>query len=50
MANFPQHEIEAFARLLLPQIQAFFDSEEGQKEYEIWKKKKDEGDTSGKTE
>ncbi|MBQ9227463.1 MAG: hypothetical protein IJ168_01425 [Eubacterium sp.] len=41
MANFPQHEIEAFSRLLLPQIQAFFDSEKGQKEFEEWKKKQE---------
>lgn len=35
----PQHEIDALARLLLPKIQAFFASEEGQREYAAWKQK-----------
>lgn len=35
----PQHEIDALARLLLPDIQAFFASEEGQREYAAWKQK-----------
>ena len=29
----PYHEVEALARILLPEIQAFFESEEGQREY-----------------
>ena len=29
----PLHEVEALACILLPQIQAFFESEEGQKEF-----------------
>ena len=33
----PHHEVEALARILLPQIQAFFESEEGQKEFAEWK-------------
>ena len=33
------HEVEALARILLPQIQAFFESEEGQKEFAEWKEK-----------
>ena len=36
----PLHEVEALARILLPQIQAFFESEEGQKEVAEWKEKK----------
>ena len=28
----PYHEVEALARVLLPEIQAFFESEEGQRE------------------
>ena len=32
----PQHEIEALARVLLPTMQAFFQSEEGQKELAEW--------------
>ena len=30
----PKHELEILARHFLPQIQAFFESEEGRKEYE----------------
>ena len=37
----PKHEIEALARCLLPEIQKFFESEEGQREFEEWKKQKD---------
>ena len=35
--NIPQHEIEALARCLLPEIQKFFESSEGKKEFEEWK-------------
>lgn len=35
----PYHEVEALARVLLPEIQAFFESEEGQREYAEWKAK-----------
>lgn len=31
------HEVEALARVLLPEIQAYFESEEGQREYTEWK-------------
>ena len=33
----PKHELEILARHFLPQIQAFFESEEGRMEYEEWK-------------
>ena len=33
----PEHEIESIAELLLPTIQAFFESEEGQREFAEWK-------------
>ena len=33
----PQHEIEALARCLLPEMQKFFESEEGKREFEEWK-------------
>ena len=36
----PYHEVEALARVLLPEIQAFFESEEGQREYAEWKAKR----------
>ena len=35
----PYHEVEALARVLLPEIQAFFESEEGQSEFSEWKAK-----------
>ena len=36
-SGLPKHELEILARHFLPQIQAFFESEEGQKEYEAWR-------------
>ena len=33
----PQHEIYALARCLLPDLIAFYESENGQKEFEQWK-------------
>ena len=38
----PKHEIEALARCLLPEIQKFFESEEGKREFEEWKDKQKE--------
>ena len=35
----PLHEVEALARVLLPEMQAFFESEEEQREYNQWKAK-----------
>ena len=35
----PLHEVEALARVLLPEIQKFFDSEEGQREFREWKER-----------
>ena len=34
----PQHHIEAIARCILPDILAFYESEEGQMEFANWKK------------
>ena len=34
---YPQSAIEAIARSLWPDIQAYFESEEGQKEFAAWK-------------
>ncbi len=36
--HIPQHEIEALARCLLPDILKYYESEEGQQEFEKWKK------------
>ena len=33
----PVHEVDALARVLLPKIQAFFESEAGQREFAEWK-------------
>jgi len=33
----PKHEVEVLARCLLPEIQKFFESEEGKREFETWK-------------
>ena len=41
----PRHEVEALARVLLPSMQEFFASEEGQREYAEWEA---EQATSGK--
>lgn len=35
--NIPKQEIETLARCFLTDIQAFFESEEGRKEFEAWK-------------
>ena len=36
----PQQELERFARFLLPKIQAFYQSEEGQRLFEEWKNRR----------
>ncbi len=36
----PYHEVEALARVLLPEIQAYFESKEGQREYAEWKRQR----------
>ncbi len=36
----PQHHIEAIARCILPDILAFYESEEGQREFAEWKRQK----------
>lgn len=38
----PQQDLERFARFLLPKIQAFYKSEEGQRLFEEWKNRKKE--------
>ena len=35
----PLLEVEALARVLLPEIQNFFESEEGQREFQEWKER-----------
>lgn len=35
----PLHEAEALARILLPEIQKFFESEEGKREFQEWRQR-----------
>jgi len=37
----PQYAMESLARCLLPEIQKFFESEEGKREFEEWKKEQE---------
>ena len=39
----PVHEVDALASILLPKIQAFFESEEGQREFAEWKAQQEQG-------
>lgn len=42
--NIPDHVIESIARCLLPDILSYYESEEGQKEFEKWKAENREQD------
>ena len=46
--NIPEHEIEKIARCLLPDIFAFYNSEEGQREFEAWKSEQAKAKKSNK--
>lgn len=48
-SGIPQHEIEHIARCILPDILAYYESEEGQREFREWKAKRDAEQTEGKT-
>ena len=39
----PQFEIESIARMLLPKMQAYFESEQGKREFKEWKNSLQEG-------
>ena len=39
--DIPQHQIEAIARCIIPDIFAFYESEEGQREFAEWKVQRD---------
>ena len=39
--DIPQHKIEAIARCIMPDILAFYESEEGQREFAEWKKQQE---------
>ena len=40
-SGIPQHEIETIARVLLPDILAYHESEEGQREFAEWQAARD---------
>lgn len=40
-SNIPKEELETIARCFLPDIIAFFESEEGKREFEEWKQQKE---------
>ena len=40
-SDIPQHQIEAIARCIMPDILAFYESEEGQRELAEWKKQRE---------
>ncbi len=48
--DIPQHQIEAIARCILPDILAFYESEEGQREFSEWKKQREMEKQEAKTE
>jgi len=45
--NVPQHAVESLARCFLPGIRAFFESEEGKREYEEWQRQREEQAKTG---
>lgn len=42
--NIPQYQIEAIARCIMPDILAFYESEEGQREFAEWKERWEVGE------
>ena len=48
-SNIPQHQIEAIARCIMPDILAFYESEEGQREFAEWKKQREAERQEAKT-
>ena len=38
--DIPLHELESLARCLLPDMLAYFESEDGQREFEAWKQQR----------
>lgn len=43
--DIPQYEIEKIARCILPDILAYYDSEEGQREFAEWKARREQTQT-----
>ena len=47
-SDIPQYIIESIARCILPDIIAYYETEEGQREFHEWKAKRDAEQTEGK--
>ena len=47
-SDLPDHVVESIAHLILPDILAYYESEEGQREFAEWKKKQAEHDKTEK--
>ena len=47
-SGIPKHEIEHIARCILPNILAYYESEEGQREFQEWLAQREAGQTEGK--
>lgn len=43
----PQHQIEAIARCILPDIFAFYESKDGQREFAAWQAQQVKGEIQG---
>ena len=48
-SGIPEHAIEAIARCILPDILAYYKSEEGQREFAEWKAAREEKNKNKKT-
>ncbi len=44
-SDIPQHTIETIARYILPDILAYYESEEGKREFREWISKKEQSET-----
>ena len=49
-SDIPQHQIEAIARCIMPDILAFYGSEEGQREFAEWKARRDAAQNDNEAE
>ena len=47
-SDLPDHVVESIARLILPDILAYYESEEGQREFAEWKKAQAENEKKEK--
>ena len=47
-SGIPQHEIEHIARCILPDILAYYESEEGQREFQDWLAQREMEQAEGK--